>query len=117
MNSAEIRPDGKQMGNPNGEERPGPNILRRSWACFTYHFLLSLRHIHQAVKDDGLTQLKFGQEGGYWGNHDLKDRRWWPLREGKSGMKITSGNKMGGSVVEYHINYVKVSYICLCCIF
>lgn len=68
MNSAEeIRPDGKQMGNPNGEERPGPNILRRSWACFTYHFLLSLGHIHQTVKDDGLTQLKFAQEGGLLG--------------------------------------------------
>lgn len=97
MNSAEeLRPDGKQMGNPNGEERPGPNTLRWPWAGFTYHFLLSLGHIHQTVKDDGLTQLKFAQEGGLLGN-----RRWWPLREGKSGMNITSENKMGGSVVEH----------------
>lgn len=24
---------------------------------------------------------------------------------------------MGGSVVEYYFNYIKLSYICLCCIF
>lgn len=24
---------------------------------------------------------------------------------------------MGGSIVEYYFNYIKLSYICLCCIF